>query len=69
LKGGSHVVDDCGNTDSSVAAGIGMQLHDGRVNPYSAGDCHYRCARRCHSGATRIENIPLVSQGSEGIMP
>ena len=26
-------MDDCCNTDSSVAAGVGDQLHDGRSHP------------------------------------
>ncbi len=28
-KGGSHVVDDCCNSDSSVAVGAGEWLYDG----------------------------------------
>ena len=30
-------MDNCSNTDNSVGAGTGQQLHDGRVHSYSAG--------------------------------
>jgi len=43
-------VDDCSNTDSSLAAGSGEQLHDGRVYSHPAGDCHYRGGVQHHSG-------------------
>ena len=49
-KGGLYVVDNRGDTDSSLGAGAGEQLHDGRVHPYFA------CGRTCrgrnqrHSG-------------------
>ena len=55
-------MDNCCNTDSSVAAGVGVQLHDGRVNSHLAGDCHYCCDNRLHSRATRVVKqsfIPL----------
>ena len=35
-EGGSHVVDNSCNTAGSVAAGVGEQLHHGRVHPYFA---------------------------------
>jgi hypothetical protein len=50
LKGEPHVVDDCCNTDNFVAAGVGEQLHDGRIHPYPAGDRRYRSAAQYHSG-------------------
>lgn len=51
LKGGSYVVDDRCDIDNSVGAGAGEQLYDGGVNPYPAGDCHYRSTVKHHSGA------------------
>ena len=50
-KGESHVVDNCGGIDSSVAAGADNQLHDGRVYSYPDSRCHYRLDNRFHSGA------------------
>jgi hypothetical protein len=47
-------VDDCCNTDSSVAAGVGEQLHHGRSYSHLAGHCYNRCAGQRHSGATRV---------------
>jgi hypothetical protein len=47
-------MDDCCNTDSSVAAGVGDQLHDGRVHSHRAGDCRYRCDSQLYSGTTRV---------------
>ncbi len=35
-EGGPHVVDNRSNTAGSVAAGVGEQLHHGRVHPYFA---------------------------------
>jgi hypothetical protein len=56
-------MDDCCNTDSSVVAGVGDQLYDGRSNPCPARDCHYRCGSRLHSGATRVVNqVPLFHE-------
>ena len=37
-------MDNCRDTDNSVVAGIGEQLHDGRVHPYFAGRRSH-CAR------------------------
>jgi hypothetical protein len=37
-------VDDCCNTDSSVAARAGKQLHDERVYSHPVGNCHHRGA-------------------------
>jgi hypothetical protein len=51
-KGESYVVDDCCNTDSSVAAGAGQQLHDGWVHSPPAGGCRCRGAGQNHSGTT-----------------
>lgn len=44
-------MDNCSDTDNSVAAGIGEQLHDGRIHSYPAGNCHYRDSDQHHSGA------------------
>ena len=44
-------MDNFCNTGNTVAAGIGEQLHDGRVHPYPAGDRRYRSAGQYHSGA------------------
>ena len=51
LKGGSYVVDNCSDTDHSVAPGIGEQLLDGRVCSHPAGSCHHHGAGQRHSGA------------------
>ncbi len=34
-------MDDRRNTDNSVAAGVGDQLHDGGTHSHCAGDCRY----------------------------
>jgi hypothetical protein len=62
VKGGSYVVDDCSDTDSFVAAGVGDQLHDGRV--YSPPDCGCRCrdSDPIYSG-TRIAIWTLAGEG------
>ena len=44
-------MDDLGNTDSSMAAGAGEQLHDGRVRSPPAGDCRCPGAGQDHPGA------------------
>ena len=36
-------MDDRCNTDNSVAAGVGDELHDGRIHSHRAGGCHYCC--------------------------
>ncbi len=43
-------MDNCSDTDNSVAAGIGEQLHDGRVHSHPAGSCHYRDTGQRYSG-------------------
>ncbi len=40
-------MDNCSDTDNSVAAGIGDQLHDGRVDSHPAGNC-YCCGAGQH---------------------
>ena len=37
-------MDDRFDTDNSVGAGDGEQLHDGRVDSHTAGNCCYRGA-------------------------
>ena len=55
-KGGAHVVDDCFNTHSSMAVGVGEWLYDGLFYSYPAGHCHCRRAGQSHSGAeARLE--------------
>jgi hypothetical protein len=44
-------MDHCCHSNNSVAAWTGEQLHDGRVNPYPAGDCHCHDPRQLHFGA------------------
>jgi hypothetical protein len=44
-------VDDRCDTDNSVGARAGEQLHDGRVDSRPAGNCYYRGAIQHHSGA------------------
>ena len=53
-------MDNCCNTDSSVAAGVDNQLHDGRVHPHHTGDCHHRFDSRLHPGATRVVKQNLL---------
>jgi len=56
LKGESHVIDDCCNTDSSVAAGAGDRLYDGLFYSYPAGCCYHSRAGQGHSGTTSAVN-------------
>ena len=46
-------MDNCCSTDSSVVAGVGEQLHDGRFSSHPAGNCRYHGAVQPHSGSTR----------------
>lgn len=50
-KGGCYALDDRCDTDNSVGARVGQQLHHGRVYSRPAGDCCYRRAVQHHSGA------------------
>jgi hypothetical protein len=50
-KGGYYVVDNCCDTDNSVVAGAGEQLHDWRFDSHPAGNRNYHCAGQSHSGA------------------
>ena len=52
-------MDTCRDTDNSVVAGIGEQLHDGRVHPYFAGDSNCSSVDTSHSG----EKSHLVEEG------
>ena len=54
VKGGRYVVDDCSNTDNSVGAGTGEQLHDGRVDSRPAGNCYCRDSAQRYPGAQRV---------------
>ena len=47
-------MDDRGNTNSAMVAGIGEQLHDGRVHPHLARDCYHRRAGPLDSGAPSV---------------
>ena len=44
-------MDDCSNTADSVAAGVGKQLHDGRVHPYFARRSSHCAGAGPHSEA------------------
>ena len=44
-------MDDRANTNNTMVAGVGEQLHDGRVHPHPAGDCYRRRAGQVDSGA------------------
>ena len=55
-------MDNCRNTDNSVAAGVGEQLHDGRVYSHPAGNCHYRGAGQHHSGPTTSVGSTLTEK-------
>lgn len=56
LEGGPNVVDDRCGTVNSVAAGVGEQLHDGRVHPYFAGDRNRCGAGQDHPGTKTFVN-------------
>ena len=43
-------MDDRCDTDNSVGAGAGEQLHDGRIYSHPAGNCYYRGAGQHYSG-------------------
>ena len=60
-EGGSNVVDNCCDTDSSLGIRAGEQLHDGWVHPY------FDCARyssdldqRHHGSETRVNDFQVV---------
>ena len=53
-------MDHCSNTDNSMGAGAGEQLHDGRVHPHLTGGGHYCCDSQSYSGATRVISSSLV---------
>jgi hypothetical protein len=59
-EGGTNVVDDCCNTDSSVAAGIGKWLYDGLFYSYPAGHRNCYGADWGHSGAKIWINDLLI---------
>jgi len=50
-KRGTHVVDDCSDTDNSMAAGIGEWLYYGLFYSYPSGHCHYHGIDQNHTGA------------------
>ena len=43
-------MDDRCDTDNSVGAGAGEQLHDGRIDSHPTGNCCYRGAGQHYSG-------------------
>ena len=52
--------DRCGTTNS-VAAGVGEQLHDGRVYPYFAGDRNRSGVGQDHPGTkTFVNNLRIL---------
>ena len=44
-------MDNCRNTDHSLGAGVGEQLHHGRFYTLTVGYSHYHCAAPSHFGA------------------
>jgi len=60
-EGGSHVVDNRCNTAGSVAAGVGEQLHHGRVHSYFARVSSHRADSRLISETmTRVNDLELL---------
>ena len=60
-EGGSHVVDNSCNTAGSVAAGVGEQLHHGRVHPYFACVSSHRADSRLISETmTCVSDLELL---------
>ena len=55
--GESHVVDNCGNTHNSMAAGAGDRLYVGVFYSYPARHCNYHGSGQGHSGAKSIVAI------------
>ena len=64
-KGGCYVLDNRCDTDNSVGARVGQQLHHGRVYSRPAGDCYYRSAIQHHSGA-KTSGIKEGRAGTKG---
>lgn len=58
-------MDDRFDTDSSVGAGAGDQLHDGRVDSYPAGNCCYRDPDQHYSGTQSFVACRRLSTDSE----
>ena len=60
-------MDNCCDTDRSVGAGVGEQLHDRRFYSHLVGHCHYRFASRGHPGTQilivndTIEQNPVIT--------
>jgi len=54
VKGESYVVDYRGNTNNTLVAGIGEQLHDGRLHPYPARGCNRRHSGQSDSGTPSV---------------
>ena len=65
-EGGPNVLDDRCDTDNSVGARVGQQLHHGRVYSHPAGDCYYRSAIQHHSGA-KTSGIKEGRAGTKGV--
>jgi hypothetical protein len=62
--GESHVVDNCGNTHNSMAAGAGDRLYDGLFYSHPARCCHHRRADTDYSGTKNIVAIwTLAGEG------
>jgi hypothetical protein len=53
-KGGLYVVDNRFDTDNSVGAGTGEQLHNGRVDSRPSGNCNHSGAAQRYSGTQRV---------------
>ena len=61
LKGITCAVDHCSHTVDPLDLGTREQLHDGRANPYPAGDCHCHDPRQLHFGA----QITVIGENQE----
>lgn len=57
--------EDSSNTCGFMAAGVGQQLHDGRLDPYPAGSCHCDGVPRIDSMTTTIMVVRGENRGAK----
>ena len=56
-------MDNCSDTDNSMAAGTGEQLHDGWVHSHPAGSCHYSDTCQPYFGTKSfVKKLRLLTQ-------
>jgi hypothetical protein len=61
-KGGCYALDDRSDTDNSVGAGAGEQLHDWRIHSYTAGYRNRCGADQNNSGTkTSVDDLQVSS--------